>query len=197
VVPIVIGTMVVLLGLVLYLGLHSTSTPAPGTPTPPKVVRLSKEQRQAASEASEALRSLQSVVTAGVTVNEYSTRVLDAKVRFDKAVAGLNPTDPQLQPIREHLTAAMDLYVFAGRAWRLKIIGDMKSSSSEDVRTDVEQLPNAPVLRRYCHPDQWDAVFAKYPDLPAFNRGLVVGGSQSDIWGCAREQLDEAQKVLG
>jgi hypothetical protein len=69
------------------------------------------------TDALDALRSLQSVTSSGVSYRDYAPRVLDAKVKVDKLLSA----DTSAGPRRDHIRLSMRYYEFASTAWNSKI----------------------------------------------------------------------------
>jgi hypothetical protein len=74
------------------------------------------------------LQALASVASAGVTIDEYQRRVLDAKILVDRYLA-----KPDGDAKRRHAVAsAIGLYVLASSSWRYAITGNNSPLLSDD-----------------------------------------------------------------
>ena len=133
------------------------------------------------ADALDALKSLQSVTTAGLTYREYSPRVLDAKVRVDRYLQG----EGRNRAFQVQIEQAMDLYVLASAAWSSKITKEY--SLGDDAR--VELCPVANRLR-----EEQSRIVDLLPRETA--RGLAVAHSVSVLWDCAYERIAEMDSVL-
>ena len=131
-----------------------------------------------ATDAIRALKALQSVTGAGLTYRDYSTRVGDTKIQFDRAI-GAGGLGSEADALR----AAMDYYVTAASVW------------SANLRGNSIYLVDRAAAPVKC---------AAYERYLASVRNAVTGGSflflDSGIiqvyWSCASAQLAAAEKLL-
>lgn len=166
----------------IYFG----AAPAAGSPT-------AESARNPAVQALDALRAINSVVTAGVAYREYSARVLDGKVAVDKALPQVQDTN-----LKNSLSLASEFYVIVSSAW-----------SAELTRSGSEGYAIAgrnPALKE-C-PAMWEqiekAAANRRPPprgIPetsqeSFN-GMTVSFRKQLLWRCASDKITEAEKLLG
>jgi hypothetical protein len=146
-----------------------------------------------AEAAIDALRSLRSVTTSGINYRDYSTRVLDAKVRVDKyRDSGAN------DPARDAIVAAMKYYEMGSQAWGLRVgVGGNASGLGRMVEIGeqirVDSCPDFAGLIANA-----DAFYAKAKkgasdqDRNAF-LGSMAGGSVGTFWKCGADKVAQAE----
>ncbi len=200
---------VLVLGALLWLAIHWSRTPTQPTsvqPTPggstsvaspakslPKVrPRLSEAERRAASEALQALKALRSVTTAGVNYNEYSRRVLDAKIQVDRYTQG----DGGNEEVKAKMRNAMTLYVFASEAWSLRI--RRVEGSYLVFRPELELCPqlNDDMEAAVRRDREFSEEFHAGRDPEGDVRGRAIADSQPRLWQCASEGIAEIDQML-
>ncbi len=194
---------VLVLGALLWLAIHWSRTPTQPTsaqPTskgttngqaspagnlkalPKAMPRLSEAERRAESEALQALKALQSVTTAGVNYNEYSHRVLDAKIQVDRYIQG-DGGDPE---VKAEMRVTMAFYVLASDAWNWKIRKIDAGRLSEDPVIEL-----CPQLKRRVD----DSRQSEYRGLRE-EREVAMWGGFPLLWECASERITEIDHAL-
>ena len=186
---IVAGLLIIL--LFLWYGLANRQ-PAPSptlatTSAPTSRRHLSSAQRQAANEALQALKALESVTTAGVTYRDYAPRVLDAKVTIDRYLINHRDDD---EAIARSIKRAADLYVLASSAW------SVSTGVSDQVWYDLQRFVPE---RRAAVAEMCPAALTVWDEITQNKRfyGELLRRSLPDLWGCASEALAEVQRLVG
>jgi hypothetical protein len=121
----------------------------------PLLAGCTQPGHQLANTAIESLKQVRAASQIGMTYEQYSTRVIDAKVKVNAALEKL----PDDDPLKEDLNATMNCYADGVTIWQMKlqnqkiyIIGEPGSSltakylaSSEDLSTDG--------IKKWANPD--------------------------------------------
>ena len=163
------------------------SSPAPSQPpvASPEVPQLSAAERQAANDALEALRTLQSVTAGDIAFQDYMSRVLDTKNQVGQYLQAGGGD----KVIKDRVYEAMTVHLVAAAAWRAKIVN--RQSDYQAVGT----LP-APALCPEIQP---------LLDLPPptgvletaeMNRGANLAASVDRLWSCAANKIADAEQAL-
>lgn len=154
------------------------------------------------AEALRAVKGVQSAVAGSISYRDYTPRVTDAKIVVDRYLDE-EKSDPDA--IKAQITAAMEYYTLASKAWSEKI----------SVDADVKNLALDP-LTKDC-PSAQAAIQEgrKSPFYAGVNAeviGMEVGygiskasaidnlilvNSFSSFWSCASNKIAEADKVIG
>lgn len=134
-------------------------------------------------DALDALRSLRSVTQSGIDYRQYSTRVLDAKVKVD-ALAG------EVSPAAVAAIASMRYYQLASNAWGSYI---NKGASSYAIGLETgkalqELVPDCQPLAIYV-----SNLPKKDENYRAGVTSMLVGQRPSVLWACAAAKLAEAE----
>jgi hypothetical protein len=170
-----------------------------------------------ADESMRALKGLQSITMSGVSLREYSPRVLDAKVKVDQYLSSPVAGD---EKVRGAISVAMRYYELASNVWPLTItpLGRWTAEMLEmDRRLGL-------VLREEKELATCPAIASVLKDADATNERLValakieaqkkprsqdpsiIRGAQSDhvnpslrlrpqiLWGCASSKIGEAER---
>jgi hypothetical protein len=127
-----------------------------------------------AKDAIDALRAINSAITAGVNFHDYSVRVADAKVKFDRVPAGKRG---KLEPI-------MKTYILAERVWGAtpEMYETLKAAGAEILATpDIADCPPMPLAIKR-------ATEIKPDDVP-YALGLFLGSTQLPLFKCAADKL--------
>lgn len=181
---IVVAT-VLLLVMLWYSFWPKKDSSTPGSSTPPP--RLSEVERRSANEALQALKALQSVTEAGVTYQEYSRRVLDAKIQVDRYLQ----TEGGDAEIKRSVQEAMDLYVLASSAWNAKITEDYEMFGAE--HPAIKFCPPVKQIR-----DEAGGS-GRYSDKSydlMVGRAKSVSQSFQYLWGCASERIANLERAI-
>jgi hypothetical protein len=150
----------------------------------------------------DALRGLNSVVEVGVNFRDYSTRVLDAKVKVDKYLADA----PKDDDARTKMQSTMRLYVLALQAWSARIqkevgpveIGEEIMASPEfSTCGDMPQLIEQAKSKRPWYEEttvkltekQKAAMRSTDRSTPASNLASELRDHPGTLWKCAAEIL--------
>ena len=182
---------VVLIAVIVWYGASRQnagpqSVLSPGTT--PAVRRLTASERQAAAEALQALRALQSITRAGITLADYAPRVLDTKIQIDRFLQAQGG-DVEL---KQQIGDAMALYVIASAAWRARVSGGYAG------REPFEMVGRDPALE-LC-PEMGPIVSTPPPGgtsrTPNEDRGIKAGFNFEIFWSCASRKLEMADDVL-
>jgi hypothetical protein len=165
----------------IYFGAAPGPTQAAG-PTP-------------SQEALDALKALRSVTNSGITYRDYSQRVLDTKVKFDRYTSSVEAGAPG----RTAITLAMREYEIASQAWSLKFTNDagsalaMAASIGQTLMTDSE-ISQCPGIKQLVQ--SVPMAKTKTGPVPNFSLvGYVFGGSPASVWPCASAQVAEAERL--
>jgi len=137
-----------------------------------------------ATDALDALKGLKSVTEAGVNFRDYSSRVLDAKVKVDKYLADA----PKDDPARPQAETAMRLYVMAMQTWAMKI---QRKGTATPIGEEIlasPELSSCPAMQSLITVVMKEAEKAK--DTPARYLGYHLFTSQGVLWKCAAEKLE-------
>jgi len=170
-----------------------------------------RAERQAASEAIQALKSLESITTAGVNYQNYAPRVLDVKVKVDQYLVS-RPKKSQLAQVQLDTENTMTLYVYASQIWNATIVKNYTQAIEITKQAEVlcpelvSELDQqaARMEKRLTE----DARFGRPPrpmeDDPKIIKDIVerLGPgktwiSPSFLWGCARRHISNAEKHIG
>ncbi len=154
--------------------------------TKPTVATVNTESPTAAQDAIKARRKLDSATSAGVTRQEYGTRLIDAKATIDDLLPRIANGD-----LKSEIAAAMREYVSASDAWQaLYDINLDEISRGISVAGLVHTVPS------------W--IIEKYvirPDDPGVRKGPYKGALYatssilSVIWHLAKGHVDRAAQL--
>jgi len=142
--------------------------PAPSVPPPPVVVT-----RPPLVDIAQALRGLQAGSNAGVSLNDYASRVAAARVDVER----LLPSAPE--PARAQVQEVLDLHRLAVAAWRARTVGD---------REEWMQVGRDPAVE-LCAAVKRAADAAGPSTTAARARGVAIAGALQPLWACAAEKL--------
>ena len=78
-----------------------------------------RADRQLANAAIESLKQVRAATEVGMTYEQYSTRVIDAKAKVTAAMEKLTDDDP----LKDGLNATMNCYADAVTIWQMKLNG--------------------------------------------------------------------------
>jgi len=152
-------------------------TSVPGEPKP----SLSEGDHRLESEAVEALKALQADTKGGLTYEEYSPRVRDAKITVDSYIQ----TRGGNEQIKEGVRQAMALYGLASSAWNARI-----SKKYEGSLADAPALESCPVVKNEVDKAQGsDSV----PRPVA--REIAVAAGVELLWRCGSERIAEIDRL--
>lgn len=165
----------------IYLG----AAPAP----------VSQRAESVYSDAIDALKALQSVASSTITLRDYSTRVVDARVRVDRDLSrGGGAPAPEIR-------AAMRFYELASELWSTAVTAhDILDSITGNTKV-VKSLMGDPNLMD-CH--EIDAIAkppqVRSPPLPGYTaeNELIshLRGKPQILWVCASAKIADAEAVL-
>ncbi len=195
-----LGTLLVI--AILWYGITSRSSSekpkAPPAPAPasspaasqppvaaPEVPQLSAAERQAANDALEALKTLQSVTAADIAFQDYMSRVLNTKTQVEKYLQAGGGD----KAIKDRVYDAMTVHLLAAAAWRAKIVN--RQSDYESVGT----LP-APALCPEIQPLLDLPPPTGISGTPEMNRGANLAASVDRLWSCAANKIADAEQAL-
>ena len=152
-----------------------------------RVALQEKAERQAASGAIQALKSIQSITTAGVNYQNYAPRVLDVKVKIDQYLAS-RPKTPQIVQVNLDIERAMDLYIYAGKIWNAHIVRNYREESEISRQAEVLCPELVPEL---------DRMASRFKA-----RGEEISREEMAIpplflWECATRRIIQAEKHNG
>lgn len=144
---------------------------------------------QAAKEVLRELKALQSVVTGGVTYQDYGRRFSDAKIKVDAFIDEYR--ENPVPAFNEHVSDAIGYFNAASTAWSQKITSERR----------YESLPNNP----YCL--KCAALQKEIDDYYDRNKGkkrnmwddgyTIASFGMSPLWECASDAIAQAEKALG
>jgi hypothetical protein len=159
-----------------------TTPPAPSGSS----IVLARLSPSTLREAMRALFDLRAVAVPGGSPEEYKARVAQATPVVDRYRA--DDGDPRAD-LKKALTTAMRLYAFAASAWSVYAEkGDLAGVGRDPA------IAECPQLQRSIDRDAADWKFKA--DDPAFV-GLIAGSEGlPDLWACASDRLDAAEKLL-
>ena len=144
-----------------------------------RIATQEKAEHQAASEAIQALKSLQSITTAGVSYQNYAPRVLDVKIKVDQYLAS-RPKKPQVPQVHLDIEGAMAVYVYAARIWNADIVQHYRETWEISRRAEV--LCPELVLALDQAATRLNVPRQEMPIPPSL------------LWGCATRHITEAEK---
>lgn len=142
-------------------------------------------------EPLDALKALRSVTNSGITYRDYSERVLDTKVKFDRYASSVEAGAPE----RTAITLAMREYEIASQAWSLKFNTALAMATriGQTLMTDSE-ISQCPGIKQLVQ----SVPMAKTKTGPVPNLalvGMVFGESPASVWPCAAAQVAEAERL--
>ena len=160
-------------------------------------------------EALDTLKALRSVTGSGITLREYATRVLDARVKVDRY---LSSPGSEGNGLRRSIRAAMLQYELAYRAWQANIeewnMGLWKTMGETMQDPDVARCPAVRAVtvrvdnpRPQPLPTRSTRSATSSPPDRATTLGLEltnIGGDSlaPGIWACASVQVAEAEGLV-
>lgn len=116
-------------------------------------------QNTPATDALDALRGLKSITEVGVSYRDYMPRVLDAKIKVDKYLAGAAKDDPTAKRV----TTIMQMYIIAAKGWGADITKDygaqQKAAESVAGNPEIMACPAMPIEKPH-KPDPAEAAEA-------------------------------------
>jgi hypothetical protein len=148
------------------------------------------------TEALDALRGLKSVTEAGLNFPEYSSRVLDAKVKVDRYMDIAKADDP----LRAKIATTMRIHTIAVSVWEFKIRNERDRKDAELVLGDSAISGIPPMASRIKHAmeavenlprDDRGKVFSDLSAVDFLGIDLTQYGPQL-LWQCADVTLAEA-----
>ena len=133
-----------------------------------------------AAVAIDGLRSLNSVVSAGVSYRDYGPRLADMKIKVDPF---LRSDDPRA-PLRQAVEDAAAFYVLVGAAWSSEVTSSYSFEGTFGSDPLIEKCP---------------ALAARLAGVnrPGARNLLVAGIGKPVLWSCASDKLAEAERLLG
>jgi hypothetical protein len=161
----------------------------------------------ASQEALSALRALRSVTGSGITLREYATRVLDARVTVDRYLS----QGSDGRELRRAIRAAMVEYELAYRAWQANSgdwnLGFSRAMGETMQDPEVARCPTVQTVTARVDNPQPQPLKGRSPRPPssppdrATMLGLelsnISGGSLAPgIWACASAQVSQAEQSL-
>ena len=158
------------------------------------------QQPAASAESLEVLKALTSVTNSGVGLQEYSRRVLDAKVTVDKYLASPKSDDATR---RAAIDAAMRYYEMASQAWNANARTNADSLSihlriGRALREDPALKDCPDVVKTVAAADGYRSPLRRSPPQTEDERnaliGALIGGRPSALWSCAASKIAEAEK---
>ena len=143
------------------------------------------EFTKAAKDVLRSLKGLAAVAEAGVTYNDYSPRVSNAKIKVNEFLEEYK--DAPMPEFSQHVIDAIDYYVAASTAWNAKIT---KSASIPilDPFRKCKALADAlkDKLRNFPG-DEHD---------PVFESIYYSNHSMPYLWYCAKDKISQAESLL-
>ena len=139
-------------------------------------------------EALDALKALQSVTAAGVDYKEYSSRVLDAKVKVDRFLESAPPDSAT----RGAIAKSIRFYILASTAWNGRVNSGLEQFPAVGRDPLLQQCDEAQdVLRKYVQHRRADESFGK-----GYTDGLTIAISGLPaLWSCAAREIAAAENA--
>ncbi len=144
-------------------------------------------------DAMDALRALRSVTESSVRFADYAPRVLDARIKVDKY---LSISVEDTGNLHSAIALAMREYELASRAWDGSFPGHADLSFWKTVEANLDPiiLKACPVIRKVVDRVQ---LAAAYQALGMRDTAMVDGKpAYALLWGCAADQVAEAEVLL-
>ena len=160
-------------------------------------LRVSRSERQAAQDAAQALKAVQSITQLGVAYRDYQPRLGDAQIKVDQFVARPGH-DARLGAL---LNRVMGYYALANRAWAVTIRGAGAPDSYEKKVAvwNVMQAADCEPLRSLTQAREksmW--LWGRGPEYPGDDLEQKLFGSVvATIWRCASLAMVELDEALG
>jgi hypothetical protein len=155
----------------------SPVAPVRGDPKPPP----SGGDQQQESEAVEALRALQADTKVGLTYEEYSPRVREARVVVDSYIRD-GAGDER---IKEEVRRAMALYLLASSAWNAR-----NSKKYEGSLADAPALKYCPAVKKEVDKAQGSDAAPR-----SVAREMAVAAGVELLWRCGSERIAEIDRL--
>lgn len=175
------GVVIEIAGQLVTLPLAKVNTIYLGTLPSPDSRVASTSAVPESTDAIEALKAVQSVVSSGVTFRDYATRVLDAKVQVDRYLR----TSSNHSTKRAAIGSAMRFYELASLAWGSKLSNSFDTSEVVGNAIRSEQgISDCPQMQQ---------IAAKYSGSQSAVLGILAGEHQPAFWTCAAEKIAEAE----
>jgi len=152
-------------------------------------------QTTPANDALDSLRTIQSATEIGINLRDYSTRVLDAKLKVDKYLADA-PKDDAARPAIE---TAMRAYILAVKIWMTPSKYGPPVEVAEEVMASP-QLSACGIMPRLIAQATADSENWKpEPLFPQMTRPTPAGKlrfqmTKSALWQCAAAKLEGLKK---
>lgn len=137
-----------------------------------------------------AFKALHSALDIGVNYDDYSRRLIDTKIRFDRYYEQKNATVNDTKT-KAAISAAMNYHRLAQSAWSTKIkTGEVRlfnfDSHKDDTCRHLKTLMDD-ITRNYAHVDDRSTMV-----VDPWNERLIPA-----LWSCASDKITEAEKLLG
>jgi hypothetical protein len=136
----------------------------------------------AARAALDAVRAIRSVVEAGVNLQQYSSRVLDAKVAVDRYLASASGSANK--EFRSAIVTALYRYQVVSRAWALSF------QNSSEAYTRLAAIGDEAV-----HAPEMKDCLSEAESVSRLALGLAMGSDPQRIWACAASKVSEAEAL--
>ena len=142
---------------------------------------------QAAKEVLRELKALQSVVTGGVTYQDYGRRFSDAKIKVDAFIDEYR--ESPVPAFNEHVSDAIGYYNAASTAWSRKItVGETESLANNPYCLKCVALQKAI--------DDFAAIDKRKRNRMNDGIHIAISG-MSPLWECASDAIAQAEKAIG
>jgi hypothetical protein len=135
-------------------------------------VKLTPQAKTAARDALKALRKMAGATEIGINLQEYGSRIIDAKADVEEALRQLPDGDLKLE-----ISLAMDAYADASKGWNQMLRYDFLL---------VEFEPGQSLQKKYSIPI----------DNGLGSKAMTKNAVLSTIWGAARSHLEKAETLL-
>jgi hypothetical protein len=165
-------------------------------------------QSPTAKDALDSLHGLKSVTEAGINFIEYSSRVLDTKVKIDRYLAEAPKDDKQ----RTAIDNAMNLYVIARGAWSasiredpalLQTIGEMALRPTVSTACPFDKIMLEAAGRKGLDKSKFETMLREVKNLTGDKKAVsvgfllqtTIGAEPAPLWACANAQIADADKI--